>query len=243
MARSIPSIIVPRLVATILSAGLAYWAVTGIIALSASTTVRSLAAAIESGSQPRLDVLDRLDREQVYDRILTSCDTSELRALVTVRLKELDLAFATADPIRADRAYEGAETAIRKSLSCAPLDGNLWLRLAMLETARRGASPRAKDFLSISRWAAPSEGWIVRARVYFTSRSFAAGMTEVESELRADLRTLVNRDAPTRVAEMFMTAPAQVQPLYQEWIDLLPDPRREMLNQTLERYRDRSGET
>jgi hypothetical protein len=157
-----------------------------------------------------------------------------LRALATVRLKELDQAFVAADPLRSDRAYEGAEAAIRKSLSCAPLDGSLWLRLATLDTSRRGPSSATIQFLKFSHWTAPSEGWIVRARVDFASRLFGAGFEGVQAELRSDIRTLVSFDTPNNIADMYLISPEAVRPIYRDWIDLLPEGRKRRVFRAVE---------
>lgn len=235
MIQSITKIVLPRLVATALSVGLAAWGVNGIIGLTASDVVRSLATVIESGQQPRLEVLDRLHESAQLERILASCDRSNLRALATAQLNDFDMALVAADPIRADRAAVGAEAAIRKALACAPLDGNLWLRLATLDTARRGPSSNTIAFLRLSHWTAPSEGWIVRARVNFASRLFGAGIKDVEPELRSDIRTLVNFDAPDSVAELFVALPPSVQPIYRDWITLLPQDRKYDVKRSVER--------
>jgi hypothetical protein len=234
MTESIASIVLPRLAATALSLGLAAWAVSGLAALSASDVVRSLASAIESGGEPRLEVLDRLDKSDLSQRILANCDRSDLRALATVRLKELDLAFVVADPLRSDRAFEGVEAAIRKSLSCAPLDGSLWLRLATLDTARRGPSSATFQYVRLSHWTTPNEGWIVRARVDFAARLLGAGFKDVESELSSDIRTLVSFDTPDIVADMYLAAPEAVRPIYRDWIDLLPEGRKSRVIRAVE---------
>ena len=235
MSRDILSIVLPRLVATVMSLGLAIWALNGFMAHTASATVRMLAKAIEDGGQPKLDVLDQLHENDTSDRILARCDSTDLRALAAVRLREIDLAYVTADPARADRAGAAAEGAIRKALSCGPLDGNLWLRLASLQTARFGPSPEALEFLRLSHWIAPSEGWILRARVDFASRLLGAGLKSTESELRSDIRTLVSFDSNSNIADMFMTAPEAARAIYREWIQLLPEERKRSLARALER--------
>ena len=234
MSRDIVGIVGPRLVATVVAFALAAWALNGLHSHSATGTVRSLAGAIEEGHEPRTETLDHLD-ERSADSILAKCGTADLRALSVVRLKELDLSFARADPTRAERAGRDADAAIRKGLSCAPLDGNLWLQLAMLQTARSGPSSTTFDFVRLSHWIAPSEGKIVRARVNFTSQLFAAGLKEVQPELRSDIRTLVSFDTPSSIADMFFAAPESVRPIYREWIDLLPAKKKSRVVNALER--------
>jgi hypothetical protein len=226
MVRIIVGIVAPRLVATVVSLALIVWAVSGFIALSESSTVRSLARAIEMGGEPKPEVLDQLHQDRSFERLLSKCDTANLRALIVVRLKEIDVASAMADLHRVNLAYEGAEAAIRKSLICAPLDGNLWLRLAILDTARRGPSSKTIELFRLSHWTAPSEGWVARARIEFSSRLFAAGIKDVEPELRSDIRTIVSFDMPNNIAEMFFLAPHPVRPIYREWIDLLSERRK-----------------
>jgi hypothetical protein len=234
VSQSIANIVVPRLVATALSVSLAAWAVAGIRAYSADSTVRSLAAAVEGG-QPQPEGLERFDKNGSSARIMANCDTASLRALATLLLKEFDLTNSSADPIRAGRASERAETAVRKTLSCAPLDGASWLRLAVLDNARRGPSSRTVELIKLSHWTAPSEAWIVRSRVQFVSRLFEEGVKELQPELRSDIRKLVNTDWPLNVAEMFVSAPGSVRHFYLEWIALLPANRQRRLANAVER--------
>jgi hypothetical protein len=238
MIGNVASIVVLRVVATALSLGLAAWAVSGIISLSASDEVRTLATIIESGGEPRLENFDQLNESDLPDRILSQCNTSNLHALATVRLKELDIAYVVADPARADQASQGAEAAIRKSLTCAPLNGMFWLRIAILDTARRGASSTTVRYLKLSHWTTPSEGWVVRSRVDFTGLLFEAGIRDVEAELRSDIRTLINYDADTNIAEMYLAAPGSVRIIFREWIALLPEGRRKSVTRAVD---DRGG--
>ena len=235
MVQNVGKIILPRLIATAVSVFLAAWAVTGLISLSASKSVRSLAAAIDAGGRATSEVLDRMSEDHSAGRLWDRCDTLTLNARVTVGLAELDLATVTADPIRADRASEAAEAAIRNALRCAPLDGNLWLRLAALDTVRRGPSVRTVEFIRLSHWIAPNEGWIVRRRVDLASRLFESGVRDVQPELRSDIRTLVNFDGPSKMADMFLAAPQSVRPMYREWIELLPQERKNIVTKALER--------
>jgi hypothetical protein len=207
MVPNVGNIVLPRLVATGLSILLSAWAVIELISLSASTTVR------------------------VWER----CDTLALNALVAVSLANVDEATAAADPIRTDRAGDEAETVIRTALRCRPLDGDLWLKLAALDTGRRTPSERTIELIRLSHWTAPSEGWIVRRRVDLASRLFDTGASEIRPELRSDIRTLVNFDAVGKIAEMFVAAPESVRPIYREWIELLPSRRRSELARAVER--------
>jgi hypothetical protein len=235
MLRDFFDFVAPRLIATLIAAALVAWSLSGLASHLTTASVRSLAAAIERGEEPHLAVFDRLDRENGPKSILARCDTADLRALVLVRLKELDLAYAAADPKRAERATGEAEGIIRKALSCSPLDGNNWLKLAALHIARTGATARAFEFIKLSQWTSPSEGRILRSRVNIASQVFAAGFKDVESELRSDIRTLVRFDATDSVATMYLIAPELVRPIYREWMELLPIERRKRIANAVER--------
>jgi hypothetical protein len=235
MLQTVGKIVLPRLVATAVAVLLAAWAVTGFISLSEGRAARSLAAAIDAGDGPKLEALDRSFEGRSLEPLLERCDASTLNALATVGLAEVDLATTMADPIRSDRASDVAEAAIRQALRCAPLSGDLWLKLAALDTVRRGPSARTVELIKLSHWTAPSEGWIVRRRVDLASRLYESGVKDVGPELHSDIRTLVNFDASGKIADMFVAAPHSVRPIYREWIELLPPGRKSDVTKAVER--------
>jgi hypothetical protein len=100
------------------------------------------------------------------------------------------------------------------------------LRLAILDTARRGPSSATIQYVRLSHWTTPSEGGVVQTRVDFAARLLGAGFKDVEPELRSDIRTLVSFDTPNNIADMYSAAPESVRPIYREWIDLLPEERK-----------------
>ena len=228
-------IVVPRLVATAISIALAGWAIVGFRDYTASATVRMLAKAIAEGEQPKVAALDQLHESREFDRILTTCNSANLRALAAIHLKEVDLAYVMADPPRAERMGAAAGQTIRRALACAPLDGNLWLRWAALQTAQNGPSAATFEAVRLSYWLAPNDGWITRARVDFSSRLYGAGLKDVEAELRSDIRMLVRFDSNNNIADLLETAPESVRPIYREWIAVLPQGKRNSLARTLER--------
>ncbi len=234
MVPNVGNIVLPRLVATALSVLLTAWAVTELISLSASTTGRSLATAIDASDQSKSEVLDRLLEDQASGRLWERCDTLTLNALVAVSLANVDEATAAADPIHTDRASDSAEAAIRKALRCRPLDGDLWLKLAALDTVQRTPSEKTIEAIRLSHWTTPSEGRIVRRRVDLASRLFDRGIADIRPELHSDIRTLVTFDAVDKIADMFVAAPESVRPIYREWIELLPTGRRSELARAVE---------
>jgi hypothetical protein len=232
MVPNVGSIVLPRLVATVLSIVLVGWA--GHELIFRGTTVRSLTTAVDATGHPKTEILDRI-QEQASGRLWERCDTIALNALVEVSLAEVDAATAAADPIRTDRAIDVAKTAIRTTLRCRPIDGDLWLKLVSLDAVRGAPSERTIEYIRLSHWTAPSEGRIVRRRVDLASRLLERGVTDIRPELHSDIRVLVNFDTVDKLADMFVAAPESVRPIYQEWIALLPKGRRSELASAVER--------
>jgi hypothetical protein len=233
MVPNFGNIVLPRLVATALSVLLVVWAGRELIFRSAGTTVRSLITAVDAIGHPKTEILYRI-QELASGRMWERCDPLALNAIVEVSLTEVDGATAAADPIRTDRAVDVAETAIRTTLRCRPIDGDLWLKLVSLDVARGAPSERTIEHIRLSHWTAPSEGRIVRRRVDLASRLLEKGLADIRPELHSDIRVLVNFDAIGNIADLFVTAPESVRPIYREWIELLPTQRRSELTKAVE---------
>ncbi|BCJ91920.1 hypothetical protein IZ6_26550 [Terrihabitans soli] len=126
------------------------------------------------------------------------CRPQLYRQAMTLRLAYLDSAIS--DPANASSAGELTEAAdaIGRALRCNPYDGNLWLRAASLELVRTGNLGRSVEFLDMSRKLAPSEGWIIRARLP-VARSLATSNPRAQQILRDDFIALAtskwSRDA------------------------------------------------
>ncbi len=53
---------------------------------------------------------------------------------------------------------------LERALACAPLDGNLWLSMAILSRAQAEAPELVTDFVGLSQRYAPHERWIAERR-------------------------------------------------------------------------------
>ena len=63
------------------------------------------------------------------------------------------------DPgLRAQR--DAAHATIAQALVCAPMDGNLWLNMAIIARARGENRAQVAQYLALSERYAPHEGWI-----------------------------------------------------------------------------------
>jgi len=126
--------------------------------------------AIDSISKPNLEIARRLEagskpdesyiyRVQAPDprQAMVFCPRELVRSAVTIKLVKLQaIARAGAEP-KLMEALAEVDAFVRKGLSCFPSDGNLWLRLAVVQLALNGPTVSVEKMLELSARAAPSE--------------------------------------------------------------------------------------
>jgi hypothetical protein len=104
------------------------------LALSATNAdLFDLAASIDKQAQPDADYLTRFIASKGLDRASVDCGDSFTRASLTVNLAVLDAATKKLDAPLTEAAERSAIRAALHRLACNPLDGNAWLRYAMVE--------------------------------------------------------------------------------------------------------------
>lgn len=100
------------------------------------------------------------------------------RSLAFVKLYRADLlarkhavvpSAPSEDPI-VTAAREQAAEAVREVLRCMPMDGDLWLRLAMVEHALGAKNAHVSRLFELSRETMPYEGSVIRRRQAFAPR-------------------------------------------------------------------------
>jgi hypothetical protein len=104
---------------------------------------------------------------------------------------------------------------LRAGLRCFPRDGNLWLRLAMVEFARAGPTDDIELMLRLSASAAPYEGWILVPRIAFAAKvlDFRLGLREM---LQKDVRSLVLYGRPAEVGALYFQVGEQARRVFEE---------------------------
>jgi len=99
-----------------------------------------------------------------------ACRAKRGLAMVKLYLVDLTAAQAGRDPFAPSDAPDmvvarsRAAGALRAALRCAPLDGDLWLRLAVLEHGQGASRPRIARLVARSRAVTPHEGYLERRR-------------------------------------------------------------------------------
>ena len=184
---------------------------------------------------PDADYFARFVRSHSLDSSSTDCGDSFTRANLTVNLAAFQAAAKQNDASLLDIANRNAVRAASHRLTCNPLDGNAWLRLAMVNA--EGARPRAEVIspLRLSyRWA-PSEAWVIEPRLAFATNLSLAGATGFELEYLADLRRFASFEATGQVAATYVETPALVRAQLRPLIILEPDARKKAIIAEIER--------
>jgi hypothetical protein len=116
------------------------------------------------------------------------CRADLLRAGGTLLLASAHSTPAnTPDPER----LQLAEDAFRESLACASHQGNVWLVLAQISTARQGFDDAAIGMLSTSYKLAPNEAWIMPRRVAFIANASGQVPDDLLSNMGKDVREIL----------------------------------------------------
>ena len=197
--------------------------------------VRDLAASIEKGFQPDADYLSRFVRDNGLDRPSSDCGDALTRARLTISLAALDAAGKGFDLALIDAATKTALESARHRLACDPLDGNAWLRLAMIEVQSSGPAPAAIDALRLSYWSAPSESWVMAARLPFATRLYLAGAPGFESEYLDDLGRFAAYEPSNQVAATYVDTEPRIRSLLHPLIAAQPEKRKKEIVAEIDR--------
>lgn len=202
---------------------------------ASNADIFDLAASIEEGELPDADYLARFVAGAGLDRASADCGDAFTRASLTVNLAALEAATEASEATLIDAAERNAIRAAEHRLACNPLDGNAWLRYAMIETRAKGPVGSAIDALRASYRAAPSEGWIIEPRLAFATNLYLAGVTGFEADYFGDLARFTSFESTSRVAAGYVAMPSQVRAQLRQQIDAQPKARKKAIVAEIDR--------
>jgi hypothetical protein len=194
-----------------------------------------LAASIEKGAEPDADYVSRFAWDKGLDHPTTRCNDVYTRARLTVALAALGAASKANDPRFRDAAEKNALDIAEHRLSCNPLDGNAWLRLAMVEAEGNRTTPATIDALHMSYRSAPNESWIIEARLPFATRLYLAEVPGFDIEYLNDLSRYATYEPEDQVAETYVRSASRVRALLRPLIADQSDSRKEAISADIDR--------
>jgi hypothetical protein len=219
----------------VIAVAVACLSVRGLALAAINADLFDLAASIETEAQPDADYLSRFVASKGLDEVSLDCGDSFTRASLTVNLAALDAATVALDVPATDAAERGAIRAAEHRLACNPLDGNAWLRYAMVESKGAGPVKSVIDALRASYWAAPNEGWIIESRLPFATNLVLAGADGFEAEYVDDLRRFTAYESISRVGAAYVALSPPVRRRLRPLIAVEPETRRKAILAEIDR--------
>ncbi len=209
--------------------------VRALVQFASNADVFDLAASIEKGALPDAAYLARFVGSAGLDRASIDCGDPFTRASLTLNLAALEAAIDESNVTLMDVAERNAIRAAEHRLACNPLDGNAWLRYAMVEARGKGPVASAIDALRVSYRAAPSEGWIIEPRLVFATNLYLAGVAGFETEYSGDLRRFASFESTSRVAAAYVTLSSHLSAQFRRLIDAQPQARKKAIVAEIDR--------
>jgi hypothetical protein len=154
---------------------------------------------------------------------VAGCRPELYRRTVTLQLARLDAVVADPAVVSPRAELDEANRLLQQALSCNPYDGNLWLRSASLELVRTGDLRRAVEFLRMSQLFAPSEAWIIRARLPVAS-ALMLSKSGTDEILKDDFKALATSKWSRDAANFYLQAPEPTRTALDQFIgELSPE--------------------
>ena len=131
-----------------------------------------------------------------------------------------------------------AIAAVAARLACNPLDGAAWLQLAKFRLRAGAPLEAVAADLRMSYLLAPSEDWIVEARLDFLMSPAGFDLAKLmEANFNGDLRTFVGFEPIWSIAGRFVKSDSKGQAVLQHMIDVQPDARRTDIRKAIDRLK------
>lgn len=123
------------------------------------------------------------------------CQHDFIKSALTVLLTDLDHQDQDRDYEGWARSLDRAEGFARFALGCAPTDGDLWLRLAMVQQAIGEQSQEIARLITFSQLYAPAEGNVIAGRYRLYNRLTPATLSMAANTVAADFVILCSPTA------------------------------------------------
>ncbi|MFB9950266.1 hypothetical protein ACFFP0_15515 [Rhizobium puerariae] len=118
------------------------------------------------------------------------CSGDFVKGALTLALTDLDNQNQDAGYERWAASLERAERVARYALGCRPVDGNIWLRLAMIRQAAAEQPEEMEMMLAFSKSYAPSEENVIGGRYQLYNRLTKVTLDRLAGPLLDDLQLI-----------------------------------------------------
>jgi hypothetical protein len=209
------------------------WSLATLLIDAIVTPVRGLAERIETGPPRASAFFAAIRRMDTEAGALAVCPRDLVRSAVSIELAALDAASRDGKKREWEMGLAAADRLLRHGLRCFPYDGNLWLRLAMVEFARTGPTRNVADMLKMSANVAPNEAWIISPRIVFATKLLDFQSETVRKVLEADVRTFAQHAHVGEVGALYVRVGEQGRPVFDQTIALVDGERRAALEDAI----------
>lgn len=213
------------------------WSLGTTVVEQIGTPYRMIAEHLDPAAPRGIEYFAQLERALDTHGMLEACPRDLARSVVTIRLARLDAALREGDGGAKLRALTDAQTALNAALRCFPHDGNLWLRMAMVEFVRAGPTESVAQQLAMSAAVFPREGATLKQRIAFAARlaqeEDAAGAATMV--LAKDIAVLVGEARPEEIASLYLEAGEVAGKYFEESISTLGSGRQTAIKEAIDR--------
>jgi hypothetical protein len=161
------------------------------------------------------------------------CPRDLVRSAVSIELAALDATSRDGKSREWEAGLAVTDRLLRHGLRCFPYDGNLWLRLAMVEFARAGPTRNVVDMLKLSAKVAPNEAWIIGPRIVFATKLLDFQLESVRGLLEADVRTFMQHAHVSDVGTLYVQVGEQGRTVFDQSNVVIDEERRIALDKAI----------
>ncbi len=199
-----------RIFAACVGLGLAAVTVEAIRARVAEADLVRVAALAEIGEVVSDEAIARASGDAAAMAREDRCGPFAVRAGTSVLMIGLDRSVGE-DEAPGPEQLQEARAFLRHAVRCSPGDGNLWIRLALVEQALGAAADAQAGLITTAARLAPAEPATLAARIVFWVESDPETRRLARTALRSDLATLLAHAAPGDIVALLTNPPDDVQ--------------------------------
>ncbi|WP_313556541.1 hypothetical protein [Agrobacterium cavarae] len=176
----------------------AFATITGFTSLGAiqrfvqAADIREAARLLARGGSFHPKRLEELRIEATELALTASCNSLILRAAVTVAMHDLDGQNSNRDYEKWSHSISDAIVVLTTASACLPTDGDIYLRLAMVEWKIAASKKRNTLLLSLSHKYAPYELEILNARLLMWERLSPSDVSDLRDVFTEDFNSFMD---------------------------------------------------